>query len=98
MLNYLIIFVFQFLFNIFKTFEIKFTFEDKLVPLLMNSIWINLISLASVFYSIEGLLSGDLMIIPFYILGSVVGKWFAMKKMENIRGKIFQILFFQKKS
>jgi uncharacterized membrane protein YfcA len=64
----------------------------------MNSIWINLVSLASVFYSIEGLLSGDFLIIPFYICGSVIGKWFAMKKMENIRGRIFQILFFKKKS
>ena len=97
MLNYIIVFVFQFLFNILKTLEIKFTFENKITALLMNSVWINLVSLASVFYSIEGLLSGDFLIIPFYIFGSVTGKWFAMKKMENIRGKIFQFLFFQKK-
>ena len=97
MINYLIVFVFQFLFNIFKTLEIKFTYENNLTPLLMNSVWINLVSLASVFYSIEGLLSGDFWIIPFYISGTVIGKWFAMKKMENVRGKIFQFLFFQKK-
>jgi hypothetical protein len=53
--------------------------------------------LASVYFSIEGLLAGDFLILPFYISGSVIGKWFAMKKMENIRGRIFQILFFQKK-
>lgn len=64
----------------------------------MNSVWINLVSLASVFYSIEGLLAGDLWILPFYISGSVIGKWFAMKKMDNIRGRIFQLLFFQKKT
>ena len=97
MINYLIVFVFQFLFNIFKTLEIKFTYENNLTPLLMNSVWINLVSLASVFYSIEGLLSGDFWIIPFYISGSVIGKWFAMKKMENVRVKFFQFLFFQKK-
>jgi hypothetical protein len=55
------------------------------------------VSLASVFYSIEGLLSGDFWIIPFYILGSVIGKWFAMKKIDNVRGKIFQMIFFRKK-
>jgi hypothetical protein len=97
MLNYIIVFVFQFLFNIFKTLEIKFTFENNITPLLMNSVWINLVSLASVYFSIEGLLAGDFLILPFYISGSVIGKWFAMKKMENIRGRIFQILFFQKK-
>jgi hypothetical protein len=63
----------------------------------MNSVWINLVSLASVFFSIEGLLAGDFWILPFYISGSVIGKWFAMKKMDNVRGRIFQILFFQKK-
>jgi len=97
MINYAIVFFFQFLFNILKTLEIKFTFENKITPLLMNSVWINLVSLASVFYSIEGLLDGDLLIIPFYLAGSVTGKWFAMKKMENTRGRIFQFLFFQKK-
>ena len=35
-MNYIIVFVFQFLFNIFKTLEIKFTFENKLTPLLIE--------------------------------------------------------------
>jgi len=90
---YLLICVFQILFNIFKVLEIKFTYENKLVPLLINSVWINLISLASVYYSVDLLIEGDLLVIPFYVMGSVFGKWIAIKKVDNIRGKIFRFIF-----
>jgi hypothetical protein len=73
--------------------EIKFTYENKLVPLLINSVWINLISLASVYYSVDLLIEGDLLVIPFYVMGSVFGKWIAIKKVDNIRGKIFRFIF-----
>jgi uncharacterized membrane protein YqgA involved in biofilm formation len=90
---YFLIFIFQVLFNVFKVLEIKYTFEDKLTPLLFNSIWINLVSLASVYFSIDRLFEGDWVVIFFYIAGSIIGKWIALRKMENIRSKIFQFIF-----
>lgn len=90
---YLIVFFFQVLFNIFKVLEIKYTYENQIRQLLINSVWINLVSLASVYFSIDRLLDGDLWVIPFYILGSVLGKWVAMKNFENIRGNIFRFIF-----
>jgi hypothetical protein len=89
MLNYLFILLFQILFNIFKVLEIKYTYENKLNRLLINSVWINLVSLASVYFSIDSLLQGDFLVLPFYIGGSVLGKWVAMTKMENLEFKIF---------
>jgi hypothetical protein len=77
------------MFNIFKVLEIKFTYENQLNRLLINSVWINLVSLASVYYSLDSLLKGDMWVLPFYIGGSVLGKWIAMTQMENIRFKIF---------
>ena len=77
------------MFNIFKVLEIKFTYENRINRLLLNSVWINLVSLASVYYSLDSLLKGDMWVLPFYIGGSVLGKWIAMTKMENIRFKIF---------
>jgi hypothetical protein len=56
---------------------------------MINSVWINLVSLASVYYSLDSLLRGDMCVLPFYIGGSVLGKWIAMTQMENIRFKIF---------
>lgn len=90
---YLIVFVFQVLFNIFKVMEIKFTFENKLRQLLINSIWINLVSLATVYFSLDRLFQNDWIILPFYIGGSVLGKWLAMTKFENTRYKIFKFLY-----
>ena len=90
---YFIIFFFQVFFNIFKVLEIKYTYESQIRKLLINSIWINLVSLASVYFSLDRLFEGDLWVVPFYILGSVIGKWVAMKNFENIRGDIFRFIF-----
>ena len=90
---YLIVFVFQVLFNIFKVMEIKLTFENQLRNLLINSIWINLVSLAAVYFSLDRLFQNDWLVLPFYIGGSVVGKWIAMTKFENTRFKIFKFLY-----
>jgi len=89
MMNYIAILTFQIMFNIFKVLEIKFTYENRINRLLINSVWINLVSLASVYYSLDSLLKGDMWVLPFYIGGSVLGKWIAMTQMENIRFKIF---------
>ena len=88
----LLVLSFQILFNIFKVLEIKFTYENKLRQLLINSIFINIVSLASVFFSLDRLFVGDWLVIPFYIGGSVIGKWIAMTKFENTRSKVFKFL------
>jgi len=90
---YLIVFVFQVLFNIFKVMEIKFTFENQLRNLLINSVWINLVSLAAVYFSLDRLFQNDWLVLPFYIGGSVIGKWIAMTKFENTRYRIFRFLY-----
>ena len=75
----LLIFIAQVLFNIFKVLEIRYTLQHNVTRLLFNSIWINLVALASTFYSIDGLLKGNFVIILFYISGSVVGKYIGMQ-------------------
>ena len=96
MMNYIAILTFQIMFNIFKVLEIKFTYENQLSRLLLNSVWINLVSLASVYYSLDSLLKGDMWVLPFYIGGSVLGKWIAMTQMDNLESKLF--VFFRSKT
>lgn len=88
---YLIVLFFQIAFNIFKVLEIKYTFENKIQALMLNSIWINLVSLASVYFSLDRLFEGDWWVILFYIGGSVIGKWIAMTQIENIRHKVYKL-------
>ena len=96
MMNYIAILTFQIMFNIFKVLEIKFTYENQLNRLLINSVWINLVSLASVYFSLDSLLKGDMWVLPFYIGGSVLGKWIAMTQMDNLESKLF--IFFRTKT
>lgn len=91
--TYILVFLSQTLFNIFKVLEIKLTYENKTNALMVNSIFINLVSLTSTYFSIENLLSGDFVVIIFYVSGSVFGKWFAMTHFENYRSKLFKVLF-----
>ena len=89
---YFLVFLFQVLFNIFKTMEIKYTYEQKVKALLYNSVWINLVSLASTYFSIERLLAGDWLVVLVYILGSILGKWMAMTHFESVRQKVYSYL------
>lgn len=87
----LLVFIFQVLFNIFKVLEIRFTLQHNVRKLLINSVWINLVSLGSTFVSIDQLLKGNFLVIIFYIAGSVVGKYIGMNleitpKKKNKRG------------
>jgi hypothetical protein len=75
----LLIFSAQVLFNIFKVLEIRYTLQHNVRRLLFNSVWINLTALVSNFFSIEGLLRGNFILIAFYIAGSVVGKYIGMR-------------------
>ena len=75
--------------------EIKYTYENKVNELMLNSIWINLVSLGSVYFAIDNLFKGNWSVIIVYIMGSVAGKWVAMKHFENYRQKIYR--FFSKK-
>ena len=52
----------------------------------------NIVSLSSVFFSLDRMFANDWLIVPFYISGSVIGKWIAMTRFENTRSKVFKFL------
>lgn len=89
---YLIIFIFQYLFNLLKVLEIKFSYEERIKPLMIVTALLSGIILASTYFSFTLLLKGDFLVIPLYIIGSLLGKLTAIK-FNNIRAKIFHKLF-----
>jgi hypothetical protein len=75
--------------------EIRYTLQHNVPKLLFNSVWINLVSLASTYYSLDELFKGNWVIIMFYITGSVVGKYMGMQikiTEPNKRKKRFNLL------
>lgn len=86
-IEYFLIFIFQIVFNIFKTLEIRYTYENKLKELLINSVWINLTSLCVAYYSLDNLFEHNYFVIPVYIAGSIIGKWLSMKGFDKLTKK-----------
>lgn len=87
MVDYLIVFVFQFIFNIFKVFEIKHTTDHKIKELLMVTVWISGLALFSTYIAFNQLLLGNWIVIFFYLSGSVLGRWFAMSEIKILMFK-----------
>lgn len=92
------VFFLQVLFNIFKVLEIRYTYEKQVAKLMINSVYINLVSLGSMFFSIDQLLKGNFLVIVFYIAGSVIGKWAGMnieteQEKGNKKVSIFEYLY-----
>lgn len=75
---WLAVFFSQILFNIFKVLEIRYTYEKNTTKLLVNSIWMGLASLGSMFWSLDELLKGNVFIVPVFVLGNMAGKYIGM--------------------
>ena len=89
---YVTVLLFQILFNVFKTLEIKYTYEGKVKALLFNSVWINLVSRGSTYFAIDRMFKGDWLVFIFYVAGSVLGKWIGMVKVEDYEKKVYNLL------
>ena len=86
--TYILVFGFNFFFNIFKTLEIKYTYQHKVKALLINSVYINIVSLGSTYFALERLFAGDKLVLVFFIAGSILGKWVAMTKMTPFKRRM----------
>lgn len=58
----------------------------------MNTIFMNLVILASTYFSLSMLLAGDLFIGVVYVLGAVFGKWWGLVRSTNYRNKLLEEL------
>ena len=77
---YFLVFLSQLVFNVLKVLEIRYTYEQKTARLLVNSVFINLVSLLGFYYSIDTLITNkNYWVVVFYVLGSVLGKYVGMK-------------------
>ncbi len=82
-MDVILLFIFQFSFNILKTLEIQYTYNKQINKSLINSLMLNVIALASLYFSIDALIQGNLYMIAAYISGSLSGKFVSMKYMKE---------------
>jgi len=90
-----IIFVLQIVFNILKVYEIQYSYEKKLVPLLINSVFYNLSIIVGTYLSMDSLFNGDWSVIIVFVIGSMIGKYLAIKMTDF--GRIYRINIYKVK-
>ena len=92
-MNYLLIFIFQSIFNVDKVYEIRYAYENQLKGILISSTALSLLTIMSTYLSIELLLAGDLKVILVYVTGSLTGKYIAyLSEKNNYRAKLYKLL------
>ena len=77
-MTYLLIFILQVIFNVLKVWEIQLSVTKNQKKLLFNSVLISSITLIASYYSLDELFSGNWIVIPIYVMGSVTGKYIAL--------------------
>lgn len=88
-----LVFILQVLINILRVLEIRYTLEHNVPKLLFNTIWINMVWLASTFMSIDALFKGNFLVIVMFLAGSVLGKYLGMNiEIQKKRSTGFNIL------
>jgi amino acid transporter len=92
LLKYFIVCILQLSYNLLRIHEIKLTYENKLKQVLINTILMNLVILASTYYSLSMLLSGDWFVGVVYVVGAVLGKWIGLTRSTNYRKKVLEEL------
>jgi hypothetical protein len=61
-----------------KVLEIRHAVHGKVKESLINSVLISSMTLASSYFSLDELFSGNWIVILFFVGGSVVGKWLTL--------------------
>jgi LytS/YehU family sensor histidine kinase len=67
-----------------RVYEIKHSYDNNTGKLLINAFFMNATALSTTYISVSEMLKGDWIIALVFVLGSVFGKWIAVKK--NING------------
>jgi hypothetical protein len=75
MINYIFIFLLQVAFNICKSLEIRYTYENRLAPILWVGFALSVMMILGFYLSIGALLKGEWVVIVVYVGGSVLGKY-----------------------
>jgi hypothetical protein len=86
MISYISIFVLQVAFNICKALEIRYTYENRLAPILWVGLALSVMMIWGFYLSIGALLKGEWVVVLIYVSGSVLGKYLSF--LINKRKKI----------
>ena len=79
LLIYTVVAVLQIIFSVGKVLDVKWSYDDNLVPLMVLNVILSAAWILSTAWGIEGVMDGDYVMIFVYIASSAVGKYIAIK-------------------
>lgn len=86
-MDYYIVAVLQIVQSVLKVFDIKYSYENKVVHLTIITIIMSTLWLVATTIGVNAVLSGDVIMMGVYVVSSGVGKIIAIKVFGNPRYK-----------
>lgn len=92
-MNYLLVYILQCCFNVCKALEIRYTYENRLGPILLVGFALSVMMVLGLYLSIGALLEGDWFMIVVYVSGSVSGKFLSWRiNKKKYRNKVYNLI------
>lgn len=86
-MNYFIVAVLQIIQSVLKVFDIKYSYENKVVHLTVITVIMSALWLIATTIGVSAVLSGDLIMMVIYVISSGLGKIIAIHVFGNPRYK-----------
>lgn len=84
-MDYFIVAVLQIIQSILKVFDIKYSYENKVVYLTIITIFMSTLWLIATTIGVNAVLSGDTIMMAVYVVSSGIGKIIAIRVFGNPR-------------
>lgn len=83
MVNYILVAIFQLAFSIFKVFDIKWSYENKVVELTILNFFMSAVWIIGTALGVAAVMDGDIIMMLIYVVSGGVGKVIAIRYFDN---------------
>lgn len=91
---YVIVALLQIVFSVLKVFDVKWSYENKTVPLMVINFLLGGVWILATAIGVNSVIGGDWVMISVYIVSGGLGKWVAIKWFGNynIRKNVYKAI------
>lgn len=84
-MDYALVAVLQLIFSVGKVFDIKWSYENRVFPLILSNSVLSATWLVSTALGLEGIVEGDYLMTAVYIISGGIGKWVAVEIDNRVK-------------
>ena len=83
MVNYILVAIFQLAFSILKVFDVKWSYENKVVELTVLNFFMSAIWILGTALGVAAVIDGDIIMMGIYVFFGGIGKVIAIRYFDN---------------